>query len=138
MPGHQLRYEIESLLEKEYKFELFFPKSRIDNKDVLFIDSMFHLTIENSRYDNYFTEKLIDCFMSYTIPVYWGAPNISEHFDSNGIIQFSTKEELQNILNKLTPEDYSSRLESVKKNYEIAKEKYAFFFERVDELIMKL
>lgn len=138
LPGHQLRYEIESLLEKEYKFELFFPKSRIDNKDVLFIDSMFHLTIENSRYDNYFTEKLIDCFMSYTIPVYWGAPNVSEHFDSNGIIQFSTKEELQNILNKLTPEDYASRLESVKKNYEIAKEKYAFFFERVDELILKL
>lgn len=138
LPGHKLRYEIEGILGKEPSFELFFPKHRIDNKDALFNDSMFHITIENSRYENYFTEKIIDCFMSYTIPVYWGCPNIADHFDPNGIIQFSTKEELENILDKLSPEDYSSRLESVKKNYEIAKEKYAFFFERVDEFILKL
>lgn len=138
LPGHKLRYEIENLFEKEHKYELYFPKQRIDNKDALFNDSMFHITIENSRYENYFTEKIIDCFMSYTIPIYWGCPNISEHFDSNGIIQFNSKEELEAILNNLTPEDYLSRLESVKKNYEIAKEKYAFFFERVDEFILKL
>jgi len=138
LPGHKFRYEIEDLFDKKYNFELFFPKERIENKGVLFNDSMFHLTIENGRHENYFTEKIIDCFMSYTVPIYWGSPNIAEYFDKNGIICFNTKEELANILYNLTPEDYFSRLESVKKNYKIAKEKYAFFFERVDEFILKL
>lgn len=138
LPGHQLRYEIGSLFDKKYNFEVFYPKERIENKDVLFNDSMFHVTIENTQHDNYFTEKLIDCFMSYTIPIYWGCPNVCDYFDPNGIITFRTKNELESILNNLTPEDYVSREEAVKKNYEIAKEKYAFFFERVDELIIKL
>lgn len=138
LPGHKLRFEIEDLIEKQYDFELLFPKERIDSKNILFADSMFHITIENSRYENYFTEKIIDCFMSYTIPIYWGCPNIGDYFDKNGIIEFNTKEELENILKNLTPEDYHSRLESVKRNYEIAKEKYAFFFERINEFTLKL
>jgi hypothetical protein len=138
LPGHKLRHDIVELFQKKYDFDLFFPKERIESKTPLFVDSMFHVTIENSQNENYFTEKLIDCFMSYTIPIYWGCTTISEFFDTNGIIQFNTKEELATILNNLTPEDYYSRLESVKKNYAIAKNEYAFFFERINELILKL
>ncbi|HEY0030055.1 MAG TPA: glycosyltransferase family 10 [Bacteroidia bacterium] len=138
LPGHKLRYEIEGLFNKQYPFEVFFPKERVESKNVLFTDSMFHLTIENSRYENYFTEKVIDCFMSYTIPIYWGCPNIAGYFDQNGIIQFNTKEELETILKNLSPEDYLLREKAVKKNYDIAKAKYAFFFERIDEYIAKL
>ncbi len=138
LPGHQLRHNVEHLFDKKHDFELFFPRERIESKIPLFTDSMFHVAIENSQHENYFTEKIIDCFMTYTIPVYWGCTNISEYFDSNGIIQFNTKEELDRILNDLTIEDYGKRLEAVKKNYSIAKENYAFFFDRINELILKL
>lgn len=138
LPGHKLRYEIESIIKDKYPFELFFPETRIENKLPLFNDSMFHLTIENSRYPNYITEKVIDCFMSYTIPIYWGCPNIGEHFDMNGIITFEDKEQLKSILNDLTPQMYTDRLEAVKKNYEIAKEKFAFFFDNVNTVISKM
>ncbi|MFL5753381.1 MAG: glycosyltransferase family 10 domain-containing protein [Bacteroidia bacterium] len=138
LPGHQLRYSILPLLAKEYKFRLNFPKERVETKIALFKNAMFHITIENSRYDNYITEKVIDCFMSYTIPIYWGCPNISEHFDKNGIISFNTKEELKEILDKLSPEDYLTRMEAVKRNYEIAKEGYAFFFDKINYFISKL
>jgi hypothetical protein len=47
-----------------------------DEKDELF-KSMFHIAIENTQENNYFTEKIIDCFRTYTIPVYCGCPNIS-------------------------------------------------------------
>lgn len=135
LPGHQLRSLVEQELQKQYPFEILYPKERIASKELLFIDSMFHITIENSRHHNYFTEKLIDCFMSYTVPVYWGCPNIADHFDKNGIIEVESIEELKAVLNKLSPEDYRSRLDAVKKNYAIAKEKYAFFFNRIDKLI---
>ena len=34
----------------------------------------------------YFTEKLLDCFLTRTVPVYWGCPDIYEYFDLDGII----------------------------------------------------
>jgi hypothetical protein len=137
-PGHKLRHELGDLLGRRYPFEVYFPKERIDSKEPLFKNVMFHLAIENTRNRNYFSEKLIDCFMSYTLPVYWGCTNIGDHFDADGIIQFQTKEELRRILETLTPGDYSRRLKAIQDNYAIAKEKYAFFFERVDELVSKL
>ena len=45
--------------------------SHSKDKTELFIDSMFHIAIENNKAINYFTEKLIDCFVSKTIPIYW-------------------------------------------------------------------
>ena len=48
--------------------------------------------------DLYFTEKLLDCFATGTIPVYLGAPDIDKHFNKDGIInladEFYISEEL--------------------------------------------
>jgi len=44
------------------------------------VDYEYSVAIENSSQRNYFTEKIIDCFLSWTIPLYWGCPNISEYF----------------------------------------------------------
>ncbi len=41
--------------------------SHSKDKTELFIDSMFHIAIENNQAIDYFTEKLIDCFVSKTI-----------------------------------------------------------------------
>ena len=41
----------------------------------------------------YFNEKIIDCFFSGTIPIYWGTKNISKYFDENGIIFFPNIDE---------------------------------------------
>mmetsp|Transcript_18448 Transcript_18448/g.27994 ORF Transcript_18448/g.27994 Transcript_18448/m.27994 type:complete len:387 (+) Transcript_18448:171-1331(+) len=41
---------------------------------------LFHLAFENQNTDDYITEKLWLTLKSGTIPVYFGAPNIDEHF----------------------------------------------------------
>jgi hypothetical protein len=48
---------------------------------------MFSVAIENVRSEGYWTEKLLDCFATGTIPVYKGAPDIGRWFDDRGIIQ---------------------------------------------------
>jgi len=35
---------------------------------------------------HYFTEKILDCFRTRTVPIYWGCTNIREHFEADGII----------------------------------------------------
>lgn len=60
------------------------------DKTILFRDYQFSVAIENSRQTHYFSEKLIDCLVTKTIPIYYGCPNISEYFDTRGWIILET------------------------------------------------
>lgn len=88
---------------------------------VLFEDFMFNVVIENVNHNNWYN-KIGDNFLSKTIPIYWGCPNISEFgYDERGIIRFNTLEELIPILNSLTPETYEKLQPFIDYNYELAK-----------------
>jgi hypothetical protein len=109
----------------------------IDNKIEALQDYMFSVIVENSKSDWYFTEKIIDCFRTGTIPIYWGCNNIGKYFDTDGILCFSNDEELTKIFEKLTPDFYNSMLENVKHNFNIAEkhitiEDYLFHTSYVD------
>jgi hypothetical protein len=88
---------------------------------VLFEDSMFNVVVENVNSLNWYN-KIGDNFLSKTIPIYWGCPNISEFgYDERGIIRFNTKEELLEILNGLTSDVYSQMKPYIDYNFELAK-----------------
>ena len=55
----------------------------------------YSLACENGQIPNYFTEKIIDCYLSLTMPIYWGAPNINEYFptDSYCVIDINTPQQ---------------------------------------------
>ena len=136
-PGHSLRQNVYELLQKNkrignHKIISIKTPPRITNKDVIFENCSFSITIENVKINNFFTEKIIDCFMSKTIPIYCGCPNISEFFNPNGIIFFDNEEQLINILTNLSTDEYKNRIQYVEENFIFAK-KYCNFFERVDE-----
>jgi hypothetical protein len=81
------------------------------------LDYRFSIAIENlSCDDNYFTEKLTDCFLTGTIPIYHGCLNIGEFFDERGILTFNTQEELKSILDSLNEEKYNNMLEYAQNN----------------------
>ena len=76
-------------------------------------DYMFSITIENDKYETYYTEKITDCFATGTIPVYWGSPDIGNFFNKDGIIELTPDFNIDT----LTEELYNSKLEAVKDNY---------------------
>ena len=69
----------------------------------------------------YYTDKILDCAITGTVPIYWGPKNIGNFFNPKGILQFNTPDELVNILNNLTEETYYSMMPYIKENYEAAK-----------------
>jgi len=83
-------------------------------------DYCFQVVVENSIIDTYFTEKIIDCFVTGTIPIYYGTRKVNDYFDANGIIHFSTLEELFKIIGQLSEQDYENRANAINKNFEIA------------------
>tara|TARA_Y100000310_G_C20666523_1_gene807810 strand:+ start:1526 stop:2338 length:813 start_codon:yes stop_codon:yes gene_type:complete len=112
--GHRLRMRTASKLQS--KLDLFGREvNPIENKEEALNDYMFSVSVENDNTDTVFTEKLLDCFMCGTIPIYWGSKKVLEHFDGDGIIWL----EDFNIDN-LSEEVYNSKLESIKNNFETA------------------
>lgn len=106
------------------------PYNKIDMFGV-----QYHIAIENLRVDNYFSEKLIDCFVTKTIPIYWGAPNISEYFDADGIIQVSTVDDIISACNLLDASYYNRHLDAIAVNYEVAMEYCRELGERINDAI---
>ena len=119
-PGHRLRHEIAGKFSGFDKFGKG-ARKHLKTKTTALKDYMFSITVENTKEDYWFTEKILDCFAVGTIPIYWGCPSIGDFFDTNGILIFDNIDELESILNNLTPELYYDKLESVKINYEKSK-----------------
>jgi hypothetical protein len=93
-----------------------------DSKLDLFTEFQFSITIENSRQENYFTEKLLDCLLTKTIPIYYGCPNIGEFFNTRGWILLETTDETEAIakLNTLTPDWYAEYSDVIEHNFKQA------------------
>lgn len=90
----------------------------IDDKLKAIAPYKYHLVIENSRLPNYWTEKLIDAWAGWALPVYCGAPNILEHIPDKNGIEIIDVDNIPSALKKiheLIDDDvYSSRLEAIK------------------------
>ena len=96
---------------------------------------MFHVAIENVSQERYFTEKILDCFLTRVVPVYWGCPNLGDYFDLSGVIVISRgcvaddddddalkvlTATIVAALNALSADDYTSRMEAIERNFEFA------------------
>jgi hypothetical protein len=120
--GHTLRHKIVNDFSKYFSIDLYgYGYNAIKDKSQALLNYRYSIVVENCREDFYFTEKLIDCFATGTIPIYWGCPSIGEFFDIDGILTFSSLEELEKILNNVSENDYNLRIKSVKNNFELSK-----------------
>lgn len=64
----------------------------------------FALCFENMILTGWITEKIFDCFFAGTVPIYWGAPNITDRIPAECFIdmrQFSNYQDLRAYLKSL-------------------------------------
>ena len=66
--------------------------------------------LENIKYKGYVTEKIIDCFIAGTIPIYLGATNIEEFIPKNCFIDLRNYKDMNSLENKL---DSLSKLDAI-------------------------
>lgn len=150
-PLHRLRHQLVELLSIDFNVNLFFfnsinqsfsssdprlleMKSKNSKNELFFCQ--FHIAIENVVSDNYFSEKLIDCFQTKTIPIYLGCPNIDEYFNVNGIIVVYEYLDIVKALNKINSGTYYEMQEYVNINYELSKNYVDFGARLESEIIM--
>jgi hypothetical protein len=100
-------------------------------------DSQFHLAIESTYLTNVFSEKLIDCFQTKTVPIHYGCPNIKDFFNIDGIFVAQSVNEIINICNNLTPDTYNSMMPAIEDNYNKS-HKYCIYDEQIKDIIVKI
>tara|TARA_R100001377_G_scaffold66383_1_gene41621 strand:+ start:2654 stop:3472 length:819 start_codon:yes stop_codon:yes gene_type:complete len=119
-PGHKLRHRI--IAGSGNNIDVFGGGyNPLENKIDGLRDYRYHFCIENTKRDYWFTEKLIDCFVTGTIPIYWGCPSIGCFFNTDGMLIFDNINELPELLKQCTSEYYESKLDILKSNFELAK-----------------
>lgn len=52
----------------------------------------YTIALENKTQPNVITEKVQDAFLTLSLPLYWGAPNLSDFFDSNGFLELDIRD----------------------------------------------
>jgi hypothetical protein len=147
--GHILRHQVYDNQSRIKLDKKFFNSSRMpykpqelknfiyDDKSPLF-DSQFHICIENSQETNYFSEKLIDCLYSKTIPIYWGCPNIGDWFNTDSIFIVNNLEELISKVNSISEKTYEKLTYSIEENYKKSLEfldLHERLYKKIDDIV---
>lgn len=130
--GHVLRMAFKDCLKANgFKFDLYgrgFEPIK-DKFDGIY-PYQYSLAIENYGCNDYWTEKIADCFLSWTVPIYWGAKNISQYFPENSFIQIDPshpQEALKTIRAAIDDDFYSKNIDALAEARSLVLNKYQFF-----------
>lgn len=119
LPGYTIRHSAAAMLKDKVDFFGTGANRFIQEKEEGVVNYKYSIVVENIKAQNYFTEKLLDCFMVGTIPIYWGCPNIGDFFNLDGIVTFNNLEELESIIDNIN--DCNIEKENIVNNFELSK-----------------
>jgi len=123
--GHQLRHKVFNHMKNkniinEFSYQQLMTPPMV-SKNIMYDKYKYSIIIENEKSNFYLTEKIIDCFLTKTIPIYWGCPSVGEFFNIDGILKFDSIEELDEIINNIKISDYDNIKYAIEENYIKAK-----------------
>ncbi|SOD18629.1 glycosyltransferase family 10 domain-containing protein [Pedobacter xixiisoli] len=133
LPGHKLRYALVNRLIGHFKDRLdvygrgFNP---VVNKWDALAPYKYSIAIENNAVNGYFTEKITECYLAHTIPIYYGAPDIDKYFNPNSYITIDInnyKKTIETIERILEEDLYIDKLEIIKEEKNKYLSKYHLF-----------
>ncbi|NGX39370.1 MAG: putative glycosyltransferase EpsE [Chlamydiae bacterium] len=91
----------------------------IDKKVDILKNYKFCFAYENTKgIPGYVTEKIFDCFHAGTVPIYLGAPNITDYVPEDCFIareDFADNSSLYNYLKSMSEEEYNGYLSNIKR-----------------------
>jgi hypothetical protein len=90
----------------------------------------YSIVIENDRHNDYWSEKLADCFLSWTVPVYDGCLNLGNYFPTDAFIRIDADNpvaSLHILTETANPQDWRRRLEAVEEARNLVLQRWQFF-----------
>lgn len=139
LPGHELRHELyRRRNEIKIPFDIYLGyRTKWNEADytnaltltpdkgekIRAFDCMFHIAIDSYQRPDCFSEKLVDCLITKTVPIYWGCTNIEEYFRPEGIYLMNNLDEIIAYINHewtINEDRYYSMKNYIDQNYLLA------------------
>jgi hypothetical protein len=133
MPGHFKRRSFLQFIQKNNSIDIdLFGRAVqiIEDKWDGLAPYKYSLAIENSCSPNYWTEKLADCFLAWTIPFYYGCTNLEEYFPEESFIRIDIDKPqiaIDRIKSAFKKNEWERRLPALKMARERILNQYQFF-----------
>lgn len=101
----------------------------IDDKWDAISNSKYAIAYENFKDDYYWTEKIVDCYLSFAMPLYFGCNSIENYFPKNSFIQIDPKDKHIDLFLKeiISSKKWEENLDSIIKARELILHKYQLF-----------
>jgi hypothetical protein len=115
--AYGLREETANFLTSQTTVDCFGKGIRpVETKREAILPYCFSIAMENASSDTYFSEKLIDCLLLETVPIYYGCPAITKLLDPDGLLLFQTLDELRELLPRLNRDLYEKMRPALLRN----------------------
>ncbi|BBN58994.1 glycosyltransferase family 10 domain-containing protein [Hydrogenovibrio marinus] len=92
-------------------------QGKVEKKKNVLEKYKFVICFENAKdIPGYITEKIFDCFIAGSVPIYWGASNVNSYIPSGCYVDmknFSSYEELYQFISKMPDNEYSHYLDEI-------------------------
>lgn len=131
-PQHKTRLDfINYLKSKQFDFDLFGRGFHpIEDKFDGIYPYKYTIAAENYIGDDYFTEKISDAFLSWSMPIYSGCRNISRYFPEGSLIKVDLnkpEEALEIIKQAIADKLWDKNIDAIKEAREMVLNKYQLF-----------
>ncbi len=129
--GHRLRNDFVARVEAEIPEVEVFGRGRarpLEDKWDGLAPYRYSLVIENSSQPDYWTEKIADALLTYTVPLYFGATNIADYFPEGSYIWLPMDEPdraIEVIRDTLANDSWEDRLEALTEARDLILNRYS-------------
>ena len=111
-PGKILHNMKSSILSERYNLQ-----SWHESKINFLTNYKFNIAFENSEAPGYITEKLVDCYMANTVPIYWGSGGDVYPYPKESMICANDYESIDDLVERIkeidnNPEQYLAILQA--------------------------
>ena len=133
LPGHRKKMALLNFLKQKSKYEidLFGRGIRyIQDKWDGLAAYKYSIAIENTSGPDYWTEKIADCFLTWTVPIYWGCTNLENYFPKESFIRIDVEkheESLKKIKEIIENDDWEKRIPALEVARNLVLHKYQIF-----------
>jgi len=133
LPGHRKRLAFLEYIRRKgsLKIDLFGRAVQfIEDKWDGLAPYKYSLAIENSSSSDYWTEKIADCFLSWSVPIYYGCTNLEDYFPPKSFIPIdidSPEKAFNSLKSILAKDDWEKRLPALKKARDLVLNRYQLF-----------
>jgi hypothetical protein len=135
--GHKARMAFLEKLRDNVPFDLYGRGFRpiVDKWDGL-APYRYALAVENFQNPYYWSEKIADCYLAWTMPIYYGCSRITEYFppESMVLIDIDAPDVMEKILEAISSDRWLKNRDAVAYARDLVLNKYQLFPFLVDEI----